>query len=172
MKPAPNHLQEFHESLFGRLAEPAIPDQLAGDGFLQRIYEHAAEAQAAECAAAMGSLPALEAPGDACWQEVDDSLELRADVDSALPGPGPSSEAPGWLWTRIREDVRAAARPAQRRSARAGWLRYAAAAVLVISFALGTTFLSSDGTKDRPQFVFQKDFSLRTATEGLLGRPF
>jgi hypothetical protein len=172
MKPASDHLQKFHESLLEGLGTPQIPAELAGDGFLQSIYAHAADAQAVECAAAMESLVSLEAPADACWQEVDDSLELSADVASALPGPAPSTAAPGWLWARIREDVRTASQPARRRSVRARWVRYAAAAVLVISFALGTTFLSSDGTNDRPQFVFLKDFSLRSATEGLLGRPF
>lgn len=172
MKPVSDRTRQFHETLFGQLDAPEIPRELASQAFFEGILEHATDALAPGLAPAFESLVPVAAPEDACWQEVDESVDLAEHVDAVLPGPGHSHGAPGWMWTRIREDLRGETRRRRRKSARARLLRYAAAAILVLSFALGTTFLLSEGTNTSPEFVFREDPGLHSVTDGLLGRRF
>lgn len=172
MKPVSEPTRQLHEALFGQLETPEIPQELATDGFFQGILERATDALAADIAPVFESLAPVAAPEDVCWQEVDESRGLAEQVDAVLPGPGHSEGAPGWMWARIREDLRDETRRLRRKSVRARRLRYAAAAIIVLSFALGTTFLVSDGTNASPEFVFLKDPGLQSVTDGLFGRRF
>ena len=171
MKPVSDRTQQLHQALFEQLGAPDIPPELVSDDFLGGIYQHATEAAAAELAPALEGLTPLVAPEDACWQQVDE-CDLSAEVEAVLPGPGSSAGAPGWMWSRIREDLRGETRRLRRRSARVRWMQYAAAAVVIVSLAFGTTFLLSDGTNDRPEIVFKRDLGLGSPSDSLFGRHF
>lgn len=169
MKPVSNSTRQLHEALFEHLDVPEVPKELASSKFLERIYERAIEAEASELAPVFDSITPLVAPEDACWQEVEETPELRGYVEAVLPGPDRSQAAPGWMWSRIREDLRRETGKLRRKSLVALRMRYAAAAVVVLSFGLGTTFLLSDGTNKPAQIVFREDPGLRTAADGLFG---
>ena len=175
MKSVSDRTQQLHQALFEQMDVPAIPPELAADAFLEGIYEHAADAASAELAPVMETLTGMVAPEDACWQDVAD-LDLVREVDAVLPGPGAGpgavAGAPGWMWSRIRDDLRGETDRLRRKSARNRWTRYAAAAVVIVSLAFGTTFLLSKGTNQRPEIVFKRDPGLGQPSDSLFGSQF
>ena len=123
--------------------------QLRHDSFLEGIYGHAAEASAEPLEPLLSEiLTPLLAPGDACWQSVEELPDLPARVAATRP----HGTAPGWLWPRIREDGRRSrgrrARPV---------LRLVAAAGLFVAGLVGIrAYFPETGTSDPSRTVFEE----------------
>jgi len=172
MKPVSDQAMRQHATLLGQLAAPEIPRELRERSFYEGIVERASESVDPAVTQALASLRPLEAPQDVCWQDLEEVEGMSDRVEAALPGPQHARTTPGWVWTRIREDLHEEARAARSRGLRARISSYAAAALVIVSLALGTTFLVSKGTNESPEIVFREDPGLHSATDGLFGRRF
>jgi hypothetical protein len=166
-----DRIRRFHRHLLGELAaSPPMPAEMECDTFLERIYEHAAAAEASGLGEILtAAMAPVTAPEDACWREVEEPPNIRDRVAAALP----AADTPGWLWTRIRTDMRgqrAALDVCRRKSLRSAGLRYAAAAAVVIGVCFGGVFLVKQGTNEPTKFVWVKDSTLNGASDILMGR--
>lgn len=156
----------LHRDLLSALGPPSIPLELTHDNFLQSVYERAAEDAETELGPLLtASLTPTPAPEDASWLEVHEPVDMSDRVQEALPG----SPAPGWLWNRIREDLRADSRErlAEARAARRNILstraiQLAAALVLcVVGAHFWITSLNSEQESSPvARFVFEQSSSL------------
>ena len=128
------------------LAAPALPEELRSPGFLARIHEsslHRLEVGAAGQALQAGILP-VAMPEDRGWEEaaISKQPQLRA-LQQLEP-----KTAPGWLWARIRSDLRVGLSVQRRQHRRALALRVVAASLLVSGLAL--LFWSRPWLSDQP----------------------
>jgi hypothetical protein len=105
----------LHRDLLHGLNRPSIPPELAEEAFLHGVYERASQGAETELGPLLAaSLTPTEAPEDACWLEVHEPADMSVRVQEVLPG----SAAPGWLWNRIRQDLRAVSQERQERQER------------------------------------------------------
>jgi hypothetical protein len=181
--PKPDFLKQeaLAAELFDRLESPPIPAALRDEGFLAGIYEHAAAAEAETLGPILDvAMTPVAAPDDACWQDVSEDGEIAHQVARALPDA--PSGAPGWLWTRIREDIWQQRAERRRTTTASSWMRRAAAAVLIGAGLFGALRYGPplsdfyfNGTQSGPavvsnlNLVYRRDPGL-ALDDGLLGR--
>ena len=141
-------------AILAQLQRPAVPAALRSRAFLESIYARAARAgEATPAGAALAAgLVATTMRQDPGWPELVGG-ELGAthpDLHSL-----PRTSAPGWLWSRIRADVRQEwrARVVTRRWRLVAGL--AAASVLVTAIMLVTRQGTSGRLSPVPQIVFE-----------------
>ncbi|MBI5850953.1 MAG: hypothetical protein HZB39_07980 [Planctomycetes bacterium] len=133
--------------LLNQLARPKAPAALDSREVLERIYESATDDLAVRFLGANGVEPVLSplrAPHDVDWAaavlEGFESGSVTADAASELASTLPPT--PGWLWLRIRGELRTnTGRPT--RPATRVWLRVAA--LLVAGVAIGLVIASIRG---------------------------
>lgn len=136
-------------ALLSGLAPPSVPLPVRHASFLERIYADAAAAGEAAVGPLLrdGLQPSM-APTDQRDESLLPPPEVAAQLRELLPQP----RVPGWLWTRIRADLRAAKGVGAQRRARSRAL----AAVLLVGLAGAGVFASirtDGGTSDRFRFV-------------------
>lgn len=148
--------------LLNQLARPKVPAALESREFRERIYERATEDLAARLLDASGVasvLSPLRAPHDVDWAaavlEGFESGSVTADAASELASTLPPT--PGWLWLRIRGELRTNtgrhARPATRVWPRVAALLVAGVAIgLVIASIRGGTGADREVVANRIQF--------------------
>ena len=166
--PKPDFLKQeaLAAELFDRLESPPIPAALRDEGFLAGIYEHAAAAEAETLGPILDvAMTPVAAPDDACWQDVSEDGEIAHQVARALPDA--PSGAPGWLWTRIREDIWQQRAERRRTTTASSWMRRAAAAVLIGAGLFGA--LRYGPPLSNLNLVYRRDPGL-ALDDGLLGR--
>ncbi len=157
------------------LASPPNPDELSSPGFLQRIYERAGQAAETQVRPVLGRvLTRQTAPTDADWLAAEDAEEVAGTLAQSLPN-GP---APGWLWMRIKSDVRAARIQGRRRAQVSRGIRVLgllAASVLVSVLALRPFLVTPETPGEQelsvPRFMtvaepLDRDFSPVDAIRG------
>lgn len=141
-------------ALLRRLPRLQSPAAARSAAFLTEIHERAGDSLAEQLGPFLRkALQPRRAPGDAVWvDEQGGSTELVGQVRSL-----PSLTAPGWLWGRIRVDLRAW-RSGRRRAARRPALRIGllAAAVSIGAFLAWWDFSpQQEGTYPVAQPVFR-----------------
>ncbi len=142
-------------SILAQLQRPVVPAALRSPAFLAGIYARAAsvgEATPTGAALAAG-LVATAMRQDPGWPELvgDELGAAHSDLHSL-----PQTSAPGWLWSRIRADVR------EQRRAQVVTRRWrlvaglAAASVFVTAIMLVTRQGTSGRLSPVPQIVFEE----------------
>ena len=177
-RPLPDHARECARcsasiagarsisGLLRALPRPELPAALTSSAFLAGVYDRANAAVAASPlgdALREGIVPAVAPPAGleaAEWQHGTlDQAQAPSAAGELVASLG-STRAPGWLWARIRADLREAT-DANRR--RAGVLRMAAAAAFL--FAVSWAVRHDWGTSPRSPHVGAPDIELVPVTE-------
>ena len=139
--------------LLSQLAQPKVPAALESRDFQERIYERVTDDLAARFLGASGVEPVLSplrAPHDVDWAaavlEGFESGSVTADAASELASTLPPT--PGWLWLRIRGELRTSTGRHEHPAARV-WLRVAALLVAGVAIGLVITSIRSSTGADR-----------------------
>ena len=132
-QPEPMSYRQYARNarLLRGLPRPSVPKELRDPAFLEAIYERAVTRTSSEGALLAEALPPLRAPeeasaGDLWSTPAADRPELVAHFDGSR-----DDRAPGWLWQRIRADLRRQQLD-RRRHAWVFRLKLAAAAVFLV----------------------------------------